>query len=337
MHGGRGRGTPWGGGGSASTSRTLTRSSRLMNQHELHDTFGTQLSEYDVTPETCRRDASASDQGIARPKRPEHDGRYQFATYWALGLVDARPGNTPAHGNAYRLRASTATSTSSTTGVRQGLKTAAGAHGEGSGHVTADTSSRAGLKGDIRSCGAFRRWWLLVTLEFRRTGPGWCSEAIRGRFLTVPEQLARTGSSRACRSATIEELLSGNGPDVPRLGLADAPTFLQRARGVSEALGGEPLPADSGVGGDPADPAGSPPSWPSPGLKGEGIKQPHTAPPLHGYARVSSRGEGTVRHPKIPRLRKGVASTGEPGLDRSVVRGMTELPALSPPSAEREH
>ena len=25
--------------------------------------------------------------------------------------------------------------------------------------------------------------------------------------------------------ATIEELLSGNGPDLPRLGLADAPTF----------------------------------------------------------------------------------------------------------------
>jgi hypothetical protein len=30
--------------------------------------------------------------------------------------------------------------------------------------------------------------------------------------------------------ATIEDLLDGRGPDVPRLGLADAPTFRRAAR-----------------------------------------------------------------------------------------------------------
>ena len=53
----------------------------------LHDTFGTQLSPYDVV---------GAPQDIESAKAlaadSQHDGRYQFE-YWALGLVDARPGN----------------------------------------------------------------------------------------------------------------------------------------------------------------------------------------------------------------------------------------------------
>ena len=53
----------------------------------LQSTFGSKLSEYDVVGvpqdiESAR--ALATESG--------HDGRYQFE-YWALGLVDARPGN----------------------------------------------------------------------------------------------------------------------------------------------------------------------------------------------------------------------------------------------------
>ena len=53
----------------------------------LKDTFGSQLSEYDVVGvpqdiESARALATES----------EHDGRYQFE-YWGLGLVEARPGN----------------------------------------------------------------------------------------------------------------------------------------------------------------------------------------------------------------------------------------------------
>ena len=53
----------------------------------LHDTFGTQLSPYDVVgvPQDI-------ESAKALAKDSQHDGRYQFE-YWALGLVDARPGN----------------------------------------------------------------------------------------------------------------------------------------------------------------------------------------------------------------------------------------------------
>ena len=54
-------------------------------KHRLHDTFGTELSDYTVIglPEDV-----ASAHALATES--EHDGRYQFE-YWALGLVDARP------------------------------------------------------------------------------------------------------------------------------------------------------------------------------------------------------------------------------------------------------
>ena len=54
-------------------------------KHRLHDTFGSELSEYSVIglPE----DVSSA---RALATESEHDGRYQFE-YWALGLVDARP------------------------------------------------------------------------------------------------------------------------------------------------------------------------------------------------------------------------------------------------------
>ncbi len=54
-------------------------------KHRLHDTFGAELSDYNVVglPEDV-----ASARALAEDSN--NDGRYQFE-YWALGLVDARP------------------------------------------------------------------------------------------------------------------------------------------------------------------------------------------------------------------------------------------------------
>ena len=45
----------------------------------------------------------------------------------------------------------------------------------------------------------------------------------------VPERFPDRQFQRV-QIATIEELLNGAGPDLPRLGLADAPTFRRAAR-----------------------------------------------------------------------------------------------------------
>ena len=63
----------------------VTHVSISLMKHRLHDTFGTELSDYQVSglPEDV-----ASARALAEDSN--NDGRYQFE-YWALGLVDARP------------------------------------------------------------------------------------------------------------------------------------------------------------------------------------------------------------------------------------------------------
>ena len=63
----------------------VTHVSISLMKHRLHDTFGSELSDYSVIglPQDV-----ASARALATES--EHDGRYQFE-YWALGLVDARP------------------------------------------------------------------------------------------------------------------------------------------------------------------------------------------------------------------------------------------------------
>ena len=65
----------------------ITHLAVSLMKYRLRDTFGTDLSDYDVVGvpqdvESARALATES----------EHNGRYQFE-YWALGLVDARPGH----------------------------------------------------------------------------------------------------------------------------------------------------------------------------------------------------------------------------------------------------
>ncbi len=176
----------------------------------LHDTFRTQLSEYDVVGvpqdlESARALATES----------EHDGRYQFE-YWALGLVDARPGNNRRKGadagvDGYINFFDDESGKAKTVLVQ--VK---------SGHVQRNII--ATLKGDMEREQA--EMGLLVTLE-PPTGP-MVQEAVAAG-LYEPEHFPDRQFPRV-QIATIEDLLSGNGPDVPRLGLAGAPTFRRAPR-----------------------------------------------------------------------------------------------------------
>ena len=176
----------------------------------LHETFGTQLSEYRVIgvpqdPESARALAAES----------EHDGRYQFE-YWALGLVDARPGNNRRRGadagvDGYINFFDDDSGKAKTVVVQ--VK---------SGHVQRNII--ATLKGDMERERA--EMGLLVTLE-PPTAPMLREAAAAGFY--VPERFPDRQFPRV-QIATIEDLLNGKGPDVPRLGLADAPTFRRAAR-----------------------------------------------------------------------------------------------------------
>ena len=188
----------------------ITHLAISLMRSRLKDTFGTQLSEYDVVGvpqdiESARALATES----------EHDGRYQFE-YWALGLVEARPGNNRRKGadagvDGYINFFDDDSGKAKTTLVQ--VK---------SGHVQRNII--ATLKGDMEREKA--ELGLLVTLE-PPTKPMLQEAMSAGVY--VPERFPDRQFQRV-QIATIEELLNGAGPDLPRLGLADAPTFRRAAR-----------------------------------------------------------------------------------------------------------
>ena len=65
----------------------ITHLAISLMKSRLRDTFGSDLSDYDVVG--VPQDVESA---RALAVESEHDGRYQFE-YWALGLVDARPSN----------------------------------------------------------------------------------------------------------------------------------------------------------------------------------------------------------------------------------------------------
>ena len=65
----------------------ITHLAISLMKSRLRDTFGSELSEYDVVG--VQQDVESAK---ALAIESEHDGRYQFE-YWALGLVDALPSN----------------------------------------------------------------------------------------------------------------------------------------------------------------------------------------------------------------------------------------------------
>ena len=176
----------------------------------LQSTFGSKLSDYDVVgvPQDIQSArALATESG--------HDGRYQFE-YWALGLVDARPGNN-------RRRGADA-------GVDGYINFFDDNSGKAKTVVVQVKSGQvqrnvvATLKGDMEREKA--EMGLLVTLE-PPTRPMEQEAAAAGFY--VPEHFPDRQFPRV-QIATIEDLLNGKGPNVPRLGLADAPTFRRAGR-----------------------------------------------------------------------------------------------------------
>ena len=188
----------------------ITHLAVSLMKYRLHDTFGAGLSDYDVVGvpqdiESARALAAES----------EHDGRYQFE-YWALGLVEARPGNNRRKGadagvDGYINFFDDDSGKAKTTLVQ--VK---------SGHVQRNVI--ATLKGDMEREKA--ELGLLVTLE-PPTKP--MEQEALSAGVYVPERFPDRQFQRV-QIATIEDLLNGAGPDLPRLGLADAPTFRRAAR-----------------------------------------------------------------------------------------------------------
>ena len=176
----------------------------------LQSTFGSKLSEYDVVgvPQDIK-------SARALALESSHGGRYQFE-YWALGLVDARPGNNQRRG--------------ADAGVDGYINFFDDNSGKAKTVVVQVKSGQvqrnivATLKGDMEREKA--EMGLLVTLV-SPTRPMELEAAAAGFY--VPEHFPDRQFPRV-QIATIEDLLNGSGPDVPRLGLADAPTFRRATR-----------------------------------------------------------------------------------------------------------
>ena len=188
----------------------ITHLAISLMKYRLHDAFGPQLSEYDVV-------GVPQDVASARALAAEsaHDGRYQFE-YWALGLVDARPGNNRRKGadagvDGYINFFDDDSGKAKTVLVQ--VK---------SGHV--QRNMIATLKGDMEREKA--EMGLLVTLE-PPTAPMVQEAASAGLY--VPEHFPNHQFPRV-QISTIEELLSGKSPALPHLGLAVAPTFKRAPR-----------------------------------------------------------------------------------------------------------
>ncbi len=185
-------------------------------KYRLHDTFGDQLSPYEVVGAPLD---VASARALALES--EHDGRYQFE-YWALGLVDARPANSRRKGadagvDGYINFFDDATGKAKTVLVQ--VK---------SGRVRRDHV--ATLKGDMaREKAALG---LLIVLE-SPTQPMLQEAMAAGVY--VPKYFP-SHQFPCVQVVTIEDLLDGRGPMLPHLGLANAGTF-RRARRRRETEG----------------------------------------------------------------------------------------------------
>ena len=196
----------------------VTHVSISLMKHRLHDSFGSELSDYEVIglPEDV-----ASARALAEDSN--NDGRYQFE-YWALGLVDARPATGkkgPDSGIDGYINFFDDNSGKAKRIIVQ-VK---------SGHV--NRGMIATLKGDMdREDAAIG---IFVTLE-APTEP-MQQEAIAAGFYE-PENLTGNQYPRV-QILTIEQLLNGDQPDYPRF--AAPQTFRKaprrkRQQGVQQSL-----------------------------------------------------------------------------------------------------
>ena len=188
----------------------ITHLAVSLMKHRLADSFGERLSPYDVV-------GAPQDVASARAlaEASEHDGRYQFE-YWALGLVEARP----AHD---RRRGADA-------GVDGYVNFLDDDSGKVKRVIVQVKSGRVGrahiatLRGDMERQEA--EMSVFITLE-PPTAP-MLRDALAAGFYEPRHFPGRRFPRVQIR--TVEELLAGNAPEIPRLGLAGDPTFRHAPR-----------------------------------------------------------------------------------------------------------
>ena len=196
----------------------VTHVSISLMRYRLHDTFGSELSDYSVIglPQDV-----ASARALATES--EHDGRYQFE-YWALGLVDARPatGKKGADSGIDGYINFFDDNSGKAKRIIVQVK---------SGHV--NRGMVATLKGDMEREDA--AVGIFITLE-EPTNP-MQQEAIAAGFYE-PDNLPGNQFPRV-QILTIEQLLDGDQPDYPRVA---APQTVRKAprrkrqQGVQQTL-----------------------------------------------------------------------------------------------------
>ena len=176
----------------------------------LRDSFGDELSDYEVV-------GSPADAESARALSLEggNTGRYQFE-YWALGLVEARPARDMKKG--------------ADAGIDGYINFFDDNSGKAKTVIVQVKSGQVGrnviatLKGDMEREKA--EMSLLITLR-PPTRP-MLDEAASAGFYT-PEAYPDRQFPRV-QIATIEDILNGNGPAIPQLGLSQAPTLPRAPR-----------------------------------------------------------------------------------------------------------
>ena len=174
-------------------------------KNRLQDSYGDSLAGYEVIG-----DPKDEESARALARESEHDGRYQFQ-YWAAGLVDARPGNGGKKGadkgvDGYITFFDDNSGKAKTIVVQ--VK---------SGKV--QRNDIATLKGDMERENAVMG--LFLTLE-DPTEP-MHQEAI-GTGFYIPDAYPNYKFPKI-QIVTIRDLLAGNAPQIPRLGLSKAATF----------------------------------------------------------------------------------------------------------------
>ncbi len=197
----------------------ITHLAVSLMKHRLHDTFGSELSEYSVIglPEDV-------ESARALATESEHDGRYQFE-YWALGLVDARPatGKKGADSGVDGYINFFDDNSGKAKRIIVQVK---------SGHV--NRGMIATLKGDIDAQGA--AIGIFITLE-EPTKP--MQQAAISAGFYESEGLSNNKHPKV-QILTVEQLLSGEEPQYPRF--ATPQTFRRaprrrRQEGLQQSLG----------------------------------------------------------------------------------------------------
>ena len=192
----------------------ITHIAVSLMKYRLHDAFGARLSPYDVVG--APQDA-ASARALALES--EHDGRYQFE-YWALGLVNARPANDRRKGADAGVDGYVNFLDDDSGKVKRVVVQVK------SGKV--ERAHIAALRGDLERQSA--EIGLLVTLE-PPTAP-MVRDALAAGFYE-PRLFPGRRFPRV-QILTIEALLGGAAPEVPRLGLTGDPTFRRAPRAPSQ-------------------------------------------------------------------------------------------------------